>query len=380
MDEDERPSHGPCDVQQEEGAMVTRSARRSAFLIGSRLATIAIGAAAALLIDAPTLWAIPLSQSRMIIEVNSTDGDAGIQLFVDGEGWTQLEIFDPSREKITEINAAGSIGLQGLTELFTESAEPSFEDQSLAELFERFPQGNYTLRGVTVGGKSLSGKATFRHNIPAGPDILSPSEGEEVDPGSPLVIDWDPVTTPFPGTTLAVTVVGYQVIVERLKPQPLASFSVNLPATVTHLTVSPEFIQAGAEYRIEVLAIEASGNQTITERDFETGSSAHIRLGGREVRAAGSDARLTLRASPDPAGDRASISFSTGSESRVRVAIFDVRGRLVRTLLDGARPAGRHDVSWDRRDSVGRNVSQGIYFAEVLAGGARASAKILVVR
>jgi hypothetical protein len=72
------------------------------------------------------------------------------------------------------------------------------------------------------------------------------------------------------GTESAVTIVGYQVIVERLKPQPLLPFSVTVPATVTQVTVSPEFLQSSAEYRIEVLAIEAGGNQTISARDFKT--------------------------------------------------------------------------------------------------------------
>jgi hypothetical protein len=86
----------------------------------------------------------------------------------------------------------------------------------------------------------------------------------------PIVIDWDDVTDPFPGTDLAVAIVGYQVIVERVSPQPLLVFSVNLPATVTQVTVPAEFIEAGAEYNVEVLAIEASGNQTISELGFTT--------------------------------------------------------------------------------------------------------------
>ena len=52
-----------------------------------------------------------------------------------------------------------------------------------------------------------------------------------------VVIDWEPVTNAFPGTNLPVTVVSYQVIVERVKPQPLHVFDVTLPATVTEVTV-----------------------------------------------------------------------------------------------------------------------------------------------
>ena len=86
----------------------------------------------------------------------------------------------------------------------------------------------------------------------------------------PVVIDWDPVTDAFPGTNVPVTVVGYQVIVERVKPGPLLAFSVSLPATATQVTLPAEFIQANADYKVEVLAIEQSGNQTITESSFKT--------------------------------------------------------------------------------------------------------------
>lgn len=224
-----------------------------------------------LLVTAPKLWAIPFSQTKIIIETNATAGDAGIQIFLDATGWKRLEIFDPNGQKIFDVRASGSVGMTGITELFFESAEPSFEDLPLDQLLARFPQGNYTFKGTTVDGKTLNGNATLKHNIPAGPEIVFPAEGAApLNPNNPVVIDWDPVTDPFPDTDLAVKIVAYQVIVERVKPTPLRVFSVEVPAAVTKVTVSPEFLQANAEYIFEVLAIEASGNQTISEGAFTT--------------------------------------------------------------------------------------------------------------
>lgn len=240
--------------------MTGHMSMRSVFLV----------AVVTLLFTVPTLWASPFSQTRIIIEVNATAGDAGIQIFVDAAGWQKLEVFDPNGQKIFDVRGSGSVGRQGVTELFFESAEPSFAEQSLNELFTRFPAGNYTFKGTTVDGQTLNGKATLKHNIPAGPAIVFPAEGAVLNPGGPVVIDWEPVANPFPGTASAVSIVGYQVIVERMKPQPLRVFSVNLQSTVTQVTVSPEFIQANAEYTFEVLAIEASGNQTISEGGFNT--------------------------------------------------------------------------------------------------------------
>jgi hypothetical protein len=174
------------------------------------------------------------SSSRVFcLGISGLSGDAGIQIFVDAAGWQRLEVFDPNGQKIFDVLGSNGVGNQGVTELFFENAEPSFAEQSLDELFARFPAGNYTFKGRTVDGQTLNGKAPLKHSIPAGPEIVSPVEGAVLDPAQPVVIDWEPVANPFPGTPSAVSVVGYQVIVEQVKPQPLRVFSANLPSTVT---------------------------------------------------------------------------------------------------------------------------------------------------
>jgi hypothetical protein len=83
--------------------------------------------------------------------------------------------------------------------------------------------------------------------------------------GTSLVISWDPVTGPPKGfPQRPINIVGYQIIVD--------TFQVTLPSTSTSVTVSPEFVAALAkgEHPFEVLAIDASGNQTITESSFVT--------------------------------------------------------------------------------------------------------------
>ena len=235
-----------------------------------RIVCAALPAIAVLLFSTANLWAVPFSQTKIIIEVNATAGDGGIQIFLDGTGWNRLEVSDPYGQDVLEVGGRGSIGTTGITELFFESAEPSFEDLPLPQLLARFAAGRYSFTGVTVDGKPLSGAATLSHSIPAGPRVFSPAEGSTVSSSSPVRVDWDPVVSSYPGTSAPVTISGYQVIVERVKPQPLLVFSVFLPATVTQVTVPPEFIQANANYKFEVLAIEESGNQTITESSFST--------------------------------------------------------------------------------------------------------------
>ena len=86
--------------------------------------------------------------------------------------------------------------------------------------------------------------------------------------GESLTISWDPVTDPariLPDKQ--VDIVGYQVIVE--------SFQVTLPPSSTKVTVPEEFVKSlqPGVHLFEVLAIDASGNQTLTEGSFNiTGS------------------------------------------------------------------------------------------------------------
>lgn len=211
---------------------------------------------------------IEFSDTRIIIELNATDDDSGIQMFVDGEGWRKLAVFNPQSRNVLSIKGRGGVGQTGLTELFFESAEPGFDDLPLDEFLERFPEGEYHFVGRTVDNDWLVGTAELTHNLPAGPNILMPIE-DSVVPTSGLTVDWDAVTTQFGGGLLDGDIVAYQILVVQEEPV-LRVFSADVPASVTAISIAPEFLQPGVEYKVEVLAIEESGNQTLSEIAFST--------------------------------------------------------------------------------------------------------------
>jgi hypothetical protein len=64
---------------------------------------------------------------------------------------------------------------------------------------------------------------------------------------------------------------------------------------------------------------------------------------------------------PNPFTGATTIAFGLPTESRVRLAIYDVSGRCVRTMVDGTLPAAEHVLSWDRRDGAGHTVAGGVY-------------------
>jgi hypothetical protein len=205
---------------------------------------------------------IPFDDATMIFEVNATDGDAGLQVFLDGEPWRSVEVHSPDGRKIFAVDGKGELRNLGLTELFSESNEPSFDDMPVEDILALFPEGDYRFSGKTIEGDRLIGTATLTHDIPAGPVVVSPADGAVVSPDA-VVVMWEPVTEPA-----GIDITGYQVIVER--EDPLRVFQVTLPSTATSVTVPAEFLETGTDYNVEVLAIEASGNQTITENSFAT--------------------------------------------------------------------------------------------------------------
>jgi hypothetical protein len=74
------------------------------------------------------------------------------------------------------------------------------------------------------------------------------------------------------------------------------------------------------------------------------------------------------------------VAYLLDAEGPVRVAVFDPRGREVALLVDGIRPAGLHEVSWDGRDGAGGESPSGVYFVTLRAGTATLAQKVLLAR
>jgi hypothetical protein len=229
----------------------------------------------AIAIAAPTAHGqdkIPFPAARLIIEYNASARDIGVQFFLDAEEWKYVTILDPSDNKVFEATAKGRLLTQGGgTELFVESVEPELGgDTTLTDFFETFPAGLYRFRGTTPEGDRLWGNVRFTHVVPAGPEITLPvpvEDGCTANVPIPAVIAWNDVTTTIKGQPLDVD--RYEVIVERDDEE--AIFDVHLPpGSDTSITVASEFLEPGTDYVFEVLAIEAGGNQTISEGCFQT--------------------------------------------------------------------------------------------------------------
>jgi hypothetical protein len=83
---------------------------------------------------------------------------------------------------------------------------------------------------------------------------------------------------------------------------------------------------------------------------------------------------------PNPSRSAVAIAFTLPRASRVELGVWDLSGRLVRTLLLEERPEGRHRIEWVGDDTRGRPVGAGVYLVRVRAEGREQTARIVRVR
>jgi hypothetical protein len=241
--------------------MMTRRLALIAFSVGA-LALLPLGGTALGGAQANEAGSQPvqLAAATLIIEVNATDGDAGLQFFLDGEPWNSMTISDPTGDVVVDVDAEGRLKDWGLTELFSESNEPPFSEVPLAEFRARFPEGRYTFVGETIDGERLVGTARLSHDIPDGPRITSPADGATVNRDG-VVARWK-----APPEPAGIDIVGYRVIATR--EDPLRVYQVELPASARSVPIPAAFLQSGTEYELEIQAIEERGNWTFNTSFF----------------------------------------------------------------------------------------------------------------
>jgi hypothetical protein len=218
---------------------------------------------------------VPLKEAKLNIEHNYTDEDTGFQGFVDSEGWKELRMKGPNGV-VLHLEADGKLRKLGMTELFFETVEPENADVPINTVLSKMPAGTYKISGPAGGpdaGKETSGKAWLTHVIPKGPTLQSPAN-DAVIPVADTLFDWDAVTQTI--NNQPVTIIAYQLIVEPdAEPHKhmigkMGALSMHVGPTVTQMTIPAAFFQPGTAYKWEVLAVEPSGNQTLTEAGFTT--------------------------------------------------------------------------------------------------------------
>ncbi len=84
--------------------------------------------------------------------------------------------------------------------------------------------------------------------------------------------------------------------------------------------------------------------------------------------------------SPNPFNPVTKVSYGLPKDGPVSLRIYNVAGRLVRTLVDGPEEAGYHEATWDGRDDRGVEAASGVYFCRMEAEGFDSSAKMVLLK
>ena len=83
---------------------------------------------------------------------------------------------------------------------------------------------------------------------------------------------------------------------------------------------------------------------------------------------------------PNPFNPTTTIRFEINHSGHASVEIFDLKGRLIKTLLNKYMVAGEHSIKWDRTDKNGKNITSGIYFYILRVSDAYQTKKMILLK
>ncbi|MBM4116477.1 T9SS type A sorting domain-containing protein [bacterium] len=83
---------------------------------------------------------------------------------------------------------------------------------------------------------------------------------------------------------------------------------------------------------------------------------------------------------PNPFNPKTTIRFALAASEHVHLNVYDLGGRLVKTLVDEPMTAANHEVVWDGTDSGGAKVASGVYFYKLVAGDFNATEKMVMLK
>jgi len=235
-----------------------------------------------------------LGECKVLIELNTTDGDIGFHFLVDGDDLVKMEGMNPDGKKFFKADAKKELREQFMTETFVESAEPvcravlAEEDEdivvTLEEFLERWSPGMYTFKGKADEGEKPEGETELTHEIPAAPaslafndltNVISWTAGDDLgNCATKLELDALELAGVLPEHPEDVDVDAWEVVfepdVEDGDPTGSLKFTIRVAGGITpkEVTVPAEYIDSIPDdtwAKIEVGAIGGEDNATFTE-------------------------------------------------------------------------------------------------------------------
>ena len=237
-------------------------------------------------------------ECKVLVEINSSDGDIGFHFLMDGDELRRGLLFNPRHRKIFSYFTRRELGEQYLTETFAESAEPLCFDPTtddddenddedfvtLTEFIDRWDAGTYHFVGISDGWELSFGASELTFNLPAAPadvELEFEEDGGDIEgdiswePGDDLGECSDGMEL-LPTAPEDVPVAAWEVVlepdVEDGDPVGQMVYSVRIPGDAEELEVEVpddylETLPDNTPVKVEVGAIGVDDNATFTEED-----------------------------------------------------------------------------------------------------------------
>jgi PKD repeat protein len=175
---------------------------------------------------------------------------------------------------------------------------------------------------------------------------------------APLTVDFTNLTAPVDSVTGWEWDFEFDGIVDSSEENPTFTYS-----------------NAGT-YTVWLNAVNPHGNDAELKLDFITVTGPT----GVDEGAASPRVNRLIGVSPSPFGAGAQIRFTIAQSSPVRIDIYDVQGRWVRSVVDVVLEGGEHSISWNGTDDSGRQVPSGFYYVTMKAGDFEQQHRVLRLR
>jgi hypothetical protein len=198
-----------------------------------------------------------------------------------------------------------------------------------------------------------------------------------LDPGPNQLPQLTDLTLPDPGTGGPVSVIyadadGHCPVLAELDFDGVESFALR-PATLDY--GSPVTYVSDSDLPPLVM-----DDWSMVTARFSDNVSDVVELVEENVSSVIGGPVFQIQASPNPFSGQTRLAFELPRSQQIHLAIYDVKGHLVRTLMDTELPAGPHTRSWDGRDQAGRPQPAGVYFYYLRGSELKVVRRLTLVR
>jgi hypothetical protein len=192
--------------------------------------------------------------------------------------------------------------------------------------------------------------------------------------GSYLVA-WRESLNPATGVGQTLQILEYDEAVGIVTP-PFSFVNQGVPGPLP-TEIGPPVIEGGwrtngRSYAIWSADVSTKGEMGLWFQAFDLGAAVSAPPQAIPV-------QFAVKVAPNPFNPRTSVQLALPVDGRARVDIYDVRGRLVRNLLDEDLPAGNHSRTWEGQDDRGQGVASGVYMIKVQHPGGSRVTKVSLV-